>query len=529
MGAFPTSLGEVYILDFDANHWGRLLEVHELDRQRFRRTFDGSSLAGSWKPMEVYWDTDRGTRERCDFSTLIGVPVFSERAVEALGDLLEGRGELLALEVAEGDRQFLFNVTRLSDALDEQRSEIDYFDDGTVLAIDHYEFAPERLAGETIFKLAADPLGYEYVTDGFRDRVQEALTGFVFDRRVWVAGGGREAGGEPGGGGGALASGPGGRAATAVEPSVCPGPDELDREGLCGELTGFLEDGLGVVESTHVELVPGDPAVDVLIVAPGPGRAFRTLVTCGMAVRAMDPPEGLGACRFAELVLCLPEGWPLEDPDGAGLWALSMLRRLARVPHETGAWLWADHTVPNGDPPRPWGPGTELCGALVRAPSLVFDGFARFEAQAGAAVQLLGVVGLDARELDFAADRGGAALSERLREAGVTELLDPARASVAPTAWEPGREEPEVYRIVPAHEAEDPDLELVQALMARFEIGPDDAEVGVWLAPSRGQALYTPRYYRALLERLGGAETYEQATAALEAIRDDLHAATFPY
>lgn len=206
-----------------------------------------------------------------------------------------------------------------------------------------------------------------------------------------------------------------------------------------------------------------------------------------------------------------------------------MLRRLARLPHETGAWLWADHTVPNGDPPEPWGPDTDLCGALVTAPSLVFDGFGRLEAGAGTAVQLLGVVALYAREVAFAVDNGGAALGERLRETGATELLDPARPSAAPAHWEPQREELEAYRIVPAHDSDDPNLVQAQALMAEVGVGPDDADIGVWLAPSRGQALYTPRYYRALHDRLNGAETHQQATAALAGIRDDLHAAIFPH
>lgn len=106
-----------------------------------------------------------------------------------LGDLLEARGELLALEVDGADEHYPFNITRLVDALDQQRSEIKRFKtDGTILRVKRYEFDPERLAGETVFKLRPDRRGYEYVTDELRTRAQSAgLTGFRWEEPVWSA------------------------------------------------------------------------------------------------------------------------------------------------------------------------------------------------------------------------------------------------------------------------------------------------------------------------------------------------------
>ena len=60
------------------------------------------------------------------------LPVLSPHAVEVLADLLEGRGEILPLR-AEGDGDvYGFDVTRMSDALDEDRSEIKRFDSVSV-------------------------------------------------------------------------------------------------------------------------------------------------------------------------------------------------------------------------------------------------------------------------------------------------------------------------------------------------------------------------------------------------------------
>src|SRR5581483_7644393 len=68
---------------------------------------------------------------------------------------------------------------------------------------------------------------------------------------------------------------------------------------------------------THVlhELIPQELHVDIHIVAPTKDRDFYTVVTSGMSERAMPVPEGSGHLRFAELMICLPATWPMEEKD----------------------------------------------------------------------------------------------------------------------------------------------------------------------------------------------------------------------
>lgn len=306
---------------------------------------------------------------------------------------------------------------------------------------------------------------------------------------------------------------------------------QLELDDLRESLTSYLQAELGELEGRHVEIVSGDPPIDLLVVAPTPERSCRVVVTCGMAAAPMAPPPELAPYRRAELLLCLPEGWPLGGDAGrAASWPLGMLRRIARIPQQLDAWLFAGHTTPNGDPPESWGPATELCGAIVTQPWLVFDGQARVDLGADERVDLLAVLPLYEGELRFKLDCGGAALVERLREAGVTELLDPVRPSVAPERWGPATEELEAFRIVPAHEDEDPDLEFAQAMLVRAGLGADDAENGAWLAPSQGVAIYTRRYYRELSSRLETAvDDDEGVPAILDGVRADLQAGVFPY
>jgi hypothetical protein len=121
--------------------------------------------------------------------------IFSRKAVDALYDMLEANGEILPL-LFEGkeNEYFAYNVLTVSNAVDEEKSEIDRHPDGDFSHILRYEFDPAQVTGLTIFKTWQNkkPLpnkesytfvsGDVFVTDPFVKRVQEAgLFGFDFD------------------------------------------------------------------------------------------------------------------------------------------------------------------------------------------------------------------------------------------------------------------------------------------------------------------------------------------------------------
>jgi len=189
MGASPTRPSAVYELAYQANDYAALQTVddHGFNRVSDPDAFDGTPMAASWEPLPMFWETEDGAFAPSDFSRVAGGGlVFSARALEALSDLLEGRGELLEIEVVDGSDYHLFNVTHVIDALDEERSEVAYFSDGGVMDVKRYEFRPEELEGETLFKLSQLSHSYDhYVTDAFVERAERAeLTGFDFGR-LW--------------------------------------------------------------------------------------------------------------------------------------------------------------------------------------------------------------------------------------------------------------------------------------------------------------------------------------------------------
>jgi len=190
----PSSDLDVYVLSAASNSHDNLRIATEADLGRSIDGFRGRAMADGWVPLRVEVHPPEfpvGPDTSTDFPGLAGIPVFGARAAEVLSDLLEGRGELLPLEVdGGGDRYrelYAFNVTRLSDAFDEDKGEFKRFkSDGSIMRVERFEFDPDRLAGETVFKLAQLSASHKYATGAFVKRVHDAgLRGFAFDRRVW--------------------------------------------------------------------------------------------------------------------------------------------------------------------------------------------------------------------------------------------------------------------------------------------------------------------------------------------------------
>jgi hypothetical protein len=175
----------VYELRADVNRYQHLTLFNERDVIRLRDTFVGSPMAASWQPLlvEILRDARHRNRPRSDFPAFGGDPVFSKRAIEALRDLLEPNGEILPLRCHEGT-YFAYNVTRLVDALDEARSELERFSSGRIMWIERPVFFPVRIASEVIFKIPQSP-NRTFVTDRFAQRIQEqGLVGFDL-QPVW--------------------------------------------------------------------------------------------------------------------------------------------------------------------------------------------------------------------------------------------------------------------------------------------------------------------------------------------------------
>jgi|WetSurMetagenome_2_1015567.scaffolds.fasta_scaffold214001_2 hypothetical protein len=175
---------KVFTLRADFNNYRGIYYVDSDRVIQFSRRFDGTTkkrmLTGKEEFKFIPEKLPKG-----DFPGLsTHIPVFNYRAVEALSDLLQGNGTLFPITCA-GENYFIYNVTRVIDALDETNSEIERFDSGRIMDVDRFAFFEERLRGATIFKIPHMVLMDVFVTEPFVDRVRiSKLKGFEF-RLVW--------------------------------------------------------------------------------------------------------------------------------------------------------------------------------------------------------------------------------------------------------------------------------------------------------------------------------------------------------
>jgi hypothetical protein len=167
-----------------------------------RKHFRGQPMQAIWRPIE--YKVNVVPKEKYDgwkyppSDVYSGSRViFSRKAVDALYDILEANGEILPL-IFEGkeNEYFAYNVLTISNAVDEEKSEIHRRQDGSFSYVKRYEFDPTQVAGLTIFKAWLNkspriPNSHTcesvevFVTDPFVKRVKEAgLFGFDF-RLKW--------------------------------------------------------------------------------------------------------------------------------------------------------------------------------------------------------------------------------------------------------------------------------------------------------------------------------------------------------
>ncbi|MDX8447992.1 imm11 family protein [Mesorhizobium captivum] len=145
-------------------------------------SLDGAPL-GRWEPP-VMQRVSEGAPVYSDFPWLgEHAPLLRKPAVDALQASLGPYGELVPLR---GEKVWLFNVTNMIDALDRERSEIVYFDDGDILAIERYAFHADKIGTAEVFKLPmrASPV---FVNDVFVDRVRDAGLRMVSFRPRWIS------------------------------------------------------------------------------------------------------------------------------------------------------------------------------------------------------------------------------------------------------------------------------------------------------------------------------------------------------
>lgn len=177
------------------------MNVYELksnddyDCALFNITFDdmfwprGQSLSSNWIKQHFKWfseiSNDNKKYIKGDLVNYkLSAKVLSEKAYKELADLCTGLCEFLPVNSPEGDRYYLLNITNLLNALDEEKSELEKYSDGSIFIIDEYSYYKDLIKDFPVFKLSNYPSPM-LVTDEFVEKVKSSgLTGFEF-KKVW--------------------------------------------------------------------------------------------------------------------------------------------------------------------------------------------------------------------------------------------------------------------------------------------------------------------------------------------------------
>lgn len=214
--------------------------------------------------------------------------------------------------------------------------------------------------------------------------------------------------------------------------------EEAHREALLAHLSEFLGDDYIVAQESMSHGI----TVDLAVFAASEEVPHATLVTLGMSQRPMHA-EGGEEFRL-ELLIGLPAGWPgIDPPDqellttGAHAWPLDLLRDTARIPSTEGSVLDWGHSITHGG--ERYDDSVPFTGALIGPPYGYPPQLMNAPTPSGA-VQILAVLPVTAEELALRASvaSGGNLVLDRLAQAGVTAVIDPARGPVTdgPAPWQ---------------------------------------------------------------------------------------------
>lgn len=203
-------------------------------------------------------------------------------------------------------------------------------------------------------------------------------------------------------------------------------------------ISAHIETHVGPIATVWHEVLSDLVHIDVHQVAPSTSRPYWTLITSGMSDRPMVAPTGREDWRFAELMLCLPQDWKMNQADfkdPKNDWPVRWLKLLARFPHKYKTWLSWGHSMPNGNPAQPLHASVPFTGVVLLRPQTVTPDFWELKVRKDKTIHFFSVVPLYPGEMSLKLKRGAEELEKQFEKRKVSERVDPRREDVSKEAW----------------------------------------------------------------------------------------------
>lgn len=191
-------------------------------------------------------------------------------------------------------------------------------------------------------------------------------------------------------------------------------------------ITKHIEKHIGKPEIVFHEIGSKDVHIEIFLIPPSENRDYATLVTSGMSDKPMAiPDKEFQDCRYAELVMQIPEEWMFLEAVEEGQtepWPVKALRDLAHFPHTLNTWLWCGHTISNfeGDIPVPFAKDTRLNSSILLDPILFFgEEFITLPVNEEKIINFFSVALLYPEERQWKLDHGTASLIDKSFETDI--------------------------------------------------------------------------------------------------------------
>lgn len=207
-----------------------------------------------------------------------------------------------------------------------------------------------------------------------------------------------------------------------------------DNENLIQHIEKYVGKIEKSIHDQAFELAP----LSVHVIPETRDRKGGALVTTGLSVLPMHPPDPMRALKYSELLIRFPKDWPLpirELKKDDFFWPIGELLHLMRYIHENQQWFFDMHTFGNGNPPHPYAPNTNFCGFLFTLPVLSLPPeFCELKIDDSKNVIFLQLLPLYKEEMDFAITDTSEALLKKFEEQGSPDYIDVNRKSVVGSA-----------------------------------------------------------------------------------------------
>lgn len=157
------------------------------DFETITRLMNGEPRKSTWAPISMrIVRKNMGKTLALSDSPWLGpwALIFRPKVIESMGQILQEYGELLLLNCPDSEL-YIYNSTRIVDALDESDSDLARYDDTRIMGINRYSFRPKAVLGTKIFKIKSLQVSPVFVAKSVVDAWKSnRLKGITF-RKVW--------------------------------------------------------------------------------------------------------------------------------------------------------------------------------------------------------------------------------------------------------------------------------------------------------------------------------------------------------